>query len=392
MPRDITNSYLLSLARSSLRGENVENAPQGVDFSRLLNLAHYHGLVELIAYSVPKIEPSVDEQIASTFERLRRTGIAKSVNQEIELEALCGKFVEQSVDYLLLKGSVLKDFYPTPDMRSMCDIDILVREKDMSAVDKIMQELGYTEKQESDHDVSYKKPPYVNIEIHYSLTQYDFGRKAYEHFKDIWSLAKQKEGKPNAYELPAEELYIYHIDHMSKHYALGGCGTRPFCDIFVFLKAHPSLNWEYISDTLEKIALKDFEAHARALALKWFDNGEGDEVSDAIEDYILTGGGFGTKEREKISLILRKGTKKKRVSRARLLLYKLFLPYRHMKVVYPSLKKVPFLLPFYWIVRIFRTLIFRRGKISENLNVDKQQEQINALAEHFSTVGLALRE
>lgn len=385
--QNITNKYFLSLSRSAIRGEAVQNAPQGVDFDKLLWLAYHHGMVEILSYVIPKIEPKIEGEIAKTFERLRRTGIAKEINQEIELGALCDAFSKNGIDYMLLKGSVLKKHYPTPDMRSMCDIDMLIKKSQVKQADKIMTELGYIDKLTSDHDISYKKPPYINIELHYNMTQYDFGKRAFEYYKNIWSMAKQI-GDTHAHELSPEDFYVHHIEHMSKHYALGGCGVRPFCDIFVFLNAHPSIDFDYISKALDEICLKDFEAHVRALALKWFGDGEGDEVSEAMEGYILTGGAYGTVERGDISLIVRKGTKKKKVSKLKLLLYKAFLPYRHMKVVYPSLKKAPYLLPFYWIYRIICVLLFRRKKIKSNLKVNEKEAQINALSTHFTTVGL----
>ena len=387
MMQNEQNKYFLSLVRSALLGEKPQSAPQGVDFNSLLMLARSQSLVELISYAIPKIEPKIAPEIIAGFERLKRTGIAKEINQDIELALLCDTLEREKIDYILLKGSVLKHLYPTPDMRSMCDIDILIREDSVNQADSVMESLGYGDKKVSDHDISYVKPPYVNVELHNSLTQYDFGKKAYEYFKDIWSLARKK-GDTCAYELSCEDFYLYHIDHMSKHYATGGCGVRPFCDIFVYLKAHPSMDLDYVNEGLDKIGLRAFESHARALALKWLGDGTGDEISEAMESFILSGGSFGTKERGELSFALRKGTKNKKVSKARLLLYKLFLPYRHMKVVYPSLKKVPFLLPFYWIHRVFRTLFFRRDKIKSTLGVENKQEQIASLGEHFASVGL----
>lgn len=387
MAQNVTNKYFLSLLRCALRGEKPEKAPQGVDFNLILALARQQSVVELIAYAIPKIEPAIDPELVSKLERLKRAGIAREINQDIELSALKDAFEGAGLDYMLLKGSVLKHLYPTPDMRSMCDIDILIRESNANRADKLMDALGYGDKKVSDHDVGYVKPPYVNVELHHSLTQYDFGKRAYEYFKDIWELSLRK-ADTHSYALRDEDFYLYHIDHMAKHYATGGCGVRPFCDIYVYLNAHPSMDLEYLEAGLDKIGLREFEAHMRALALKWLDGGEGDELSEQIEAYILTGGSFGTTERGALSLILRKGSKNKKISRLRLFWYKLFLPYRHMRVVYPSLKKVPFLLPFYWVHRIFRTLIFRRGKIKENLSVEDKQAQVNKLGEHFSSIGL----
>ena len=126
MAQNVTNKYFLSLLRCALRGEKPEKAPQGVDFNLILALARQQSVVELIAYAIPKIEPAIDPELVSKLERLKRAGIAREVNQDIELSALKDAFEGAGLDYMLLKGSVLKHLYPTPDMRSMCDIDILI--------------------------------------------------------------------------------------------------------------------------------------------------------------------------------------------------------------------------------------------------------------------------
>ncbi|MBO5375054.1 MAG: nucleotidyltransferase family protein [Clostridia bacterium] len=381
--------YFLSLVRSALCDEAPENAPQGVNFNTILKLSYYHNLIELVSYAIPKVVPCVPEEIASSFDRLKRAGIAREVNQDIELELLLTKFREAKIDIMLLKGTIIKHLYRLPDMRSMCDLDMLIKYEDLDKIDALMRELGYIERVDSDHDVSYRKPPYLNIELHYSITQADFGKRAHEYFKDAWSLAKLREGEECVYEQSREDFYVHHIDHMSKHYATGGCGVRPFCDIYIYLEKYgKELDWSYINATLEKIGLYKFGEHMKSLAYKWFGDGAGDEMSEQIEGYILSGGSFGTKERGALSIIARKGTKNKRVSRFKLIWYKLFLPYRHMCVVYPSLKKVPFLLPFYWVHRIFRTLLFRRGRLKENLQVGEREGAVMELANHLESVGL----
>ena len=41
----------------------------------------------------------------------------------------------------------------------------------------------------------------------------------------------------------------------------------------------------------------------------------------------------------------------------------IFLPYKGMCAKYPILKKMPFLLPFMWIIRIFTVLLFKRKRL-----------------------------
>ena len=59
-----------------------------------------------------------------------------------------------------------------------------------------------------------------------------------------------------------------------------------------------------------------------------------------------------------------------------------------MTVGYPVLKKVPVLLPFCWLHRIFDRLLFRRDRIRAQLEVTADNAQVLAFVEHMRGVGL----
>ena len=46
---------------------------------------------------------------------------------------------------------------------------------------------------------------------------------------------------------------------------------------------------------------------------------------------------------------------------------KAFLPYRNMSGLFPILKRLPFLLPVFWIVRIISALITKPAKVMRQL-------------------------
>ena len=48
-----------------------------------------------------------------------------------------------SMKNIKIKGCVMKKLYPSPNMRSMCDIDILIEDDGIDRAEKIMQNLGY---------------------------------------------------------------------------------------------------------------------------------------------------------------------------------------------------------------------------------------------------------
>ena len=384
--------YLISLIKSVLSGSEAPKKPDDVDILRVFELAKLHGMIELVSYAVPSVSSQIDKGLLDAVERLKLLGVAKEIHQDAELSAISELFEKNGIDLALLKGSIIKRLYPSPDMRSMCDIDILIRKKDLSRADKlIMRELEFPTRLEGPHDISYKRPPFVNIELHYSITDEDLDKKAFKFFKNAWSLVQKSGDYSHIYELTGENFYIHHIEHMAKHYRFGGCGVRAFCDIFVYLNAYKdSLDWEYINESLNTLCLTEFARHAEAAAYKWFGDGEGDSATEAIERYIMSGGSYGTKERADIGINAVRFGKNRKISKSRRLMARVFPSFGVMKRVYPVLKKAPFLLPFMYPVRIISRLLFKKGRVKEGLETSKIQAGLEAHLNHLESVGLSI--
>lgn len=384
--------YLLSLIKSVLSGSEAPKKPEDVDILHIFELAKLHGMIELVSYAVPSISSQISKELLDAIERLKLSGVAKEIHQDAELSTIIELFEKNEIDLALLKGSIVKRLYPSPDMRSMCDVDILIRKKDLSRADKlIMKELDFPVRLEGPHDISYKRPPFVNIELHYSITDEDLDKKAFRFFKDAWGLVQKSGDYSHVFELTRENFYIHHIEHMAKHYRFGGCGVRAFCDIFVYLNAYrDSLDWEYINASLDTLCLTDFARHAESTAYKWFGDGEGDSATEAIERYILSGGSYGTKERADIGINATKYGKNRKISKSKRFMVKAFPPLSVMKRVYPVLKKAPFLLPFMYPIRIISRLLFKRERIKEQLETSKIQAGLEAHLNHLESVGLSI--
>ena len=382
----------LSLVRCALRDEEPGEIPSDVNLTSVFSLAKMHNLCELISYSLPKAKPTPAPELLEALRKIKHAGIAQQIHQDVELDTIKAGFEKNGIDFVLLKGGVIKDLYPSPDMRSMCDLDILIRPDKMAMAKEIMlTQLGYKAENivEGEHDLGFGKPPFINIELHHAITDRLGNREAYEYYKDAWELAIPKSEGAHEHIFSKEDFYIHHIEHLAKHYRYGGCGVRPFCDIYVFLRAHgDTIKWDYIYEILKRIRLFDFEAHIRALALKWLDNGEGDEVSDAIEEYVLHGGSFGLAEDKQLTTVARLHTKNGKIKRFGYFFKKIFLPYRPMTVGYPVLKKAPILLPFCWIHRIFNRLLFKRDRVKAQLEITADDSKVLTLVKHLNSIGL----
>lgn len=61
-----------------------------------------------------------------------------------EYNRICDALESVEISFLPLKGSVLRQYYPEPWMRTSCDIDILVHENDLEkTTEYLVRDLGY---------------------------------------------------------------------------------------------------------------------------------------------------------------------------------------------------------------------------------------------------------
>lgn len=100
----------------------------------------------------------------------------KTINCELEQ---IGKTLEKAnIPFILLKGSVIRKYYPESWMRTSCDIDILVNELDLnSAIRLLCDSLRYTSGEKTSHDIKMYSESVLYLELHYSIIESDIARK-----------------------------------------------------------------------------------------------------------------------------------------------------------------------------------------------------------------------
>lgn len=335
--------YLLHLLGSVLKDEKPRELPKELSFERLFALADEHSLANMAFYAVERLENKPDPELLRRWETVRDRGIVIDMTQLSELELIKSAFSERKIRTLPLKGSVLKSMYPQSDMRTMSDIDILIDEENAPEAREIMLSLGY----ENEHfgidvDDLYVKPPVMNVEIHRELFG-EIGKEFRESFADPWKLCVWSEDYVK--ELPPEEFLAYVIAHAIKHYNRGGTGIRSLLDIWVYLDKTPGLDTGRMLDMLRPAGQAEFAEDLIRLSRIWFGGEEGSEKYDEMTRYILSGGTYGTMENlvdNKISEYGRWGY----------LFHLLFPSMSYMKLMYPAVKKAPFLYPVFWLVRL----------------------------------------
>ena len=147
--------------------------------------------------------------------------------------------------------------------------------------------------------------------------------------------------------------------HEYKHYYNGGTGLRSLLDTYVFLKNRP-LDMAYVAEEAKKIDILDFERKNRRLALRLFDGEELTAEEREMLRYIYSSGTYGTEENALNNQIARKG-------RWRYLLSRIFPSVDDLLWLFPFLKKLPFLYPFCWVLRMFWGLLFYRKQMKNQI-------------------------
>lgn len=314
--------------------------------------------------TIKKIKEKFDEQIF--------TAVYRYENINYELERLKEMLEEAKIPFIPLKGSVIRKYYPEPWMRTSCDIDILVHEKDLeNAISVLVDKRGATLEEKGSHDVGLILNG-VHIELHYSLIESDIVGKADIPLQNVWNYA-QPVRETYQYALSDEMFYYYHIAHMAKHFIHGGCGIRPFIDLWLYNRVN-SDNKDKRHKLLSDGGLSKFAEEVDKLSAIWFDDEEHDATTQEMENFILQGGVYGTLEQHLAMSQNKKGGKFKH------LLGRIFLSYKDMSIYYPSLKKCPILFPFYQVLRWFRILFcggrkaaMNEIKLNQGLSEEKKQ-------------------
>ena len=361
---------LISLIRMILKGDfqKLENP----DYNEIYKLAKFHSIQNMLYYAILKyIEvydcaSSISPELLKMLSKENRTALAKTAAQEEERVQISKEFEKAAIKYMFLKGSVIKYLYPSIDMRSMADIDIYFDDIKSAEVRKIFVSLGYDIEayRKSNHDV-YKKVPFMNIETHRDLMNESYWMHLY--YKDFWPRLIKKEESEYEYEFSLEDYYIFMTAHAAKHFSVGGMGVRNVIDEYIYLtKYEDKLDFNYISEELNKLGLAKFEKNLRNIATYWFGEGKLDkEDEDIIKEmtkFIIDSGAYGTVSHSVLKDMMGAEAEENiNASRFKYFFRRAFPSYYHMKNRNPILKKIPILLPWFYFTRLLK-FVFVKNK------------------------------
>ena len=288
--------YLLACAAN---GETAsKNRIDAMDLNALYALCKEHKITALIACVLTE-HIKENAQLFATWQQEQMKALYRDMNFAAERTKILAFLEENGIWYMPLKGIVLKEFYPKPELREFADNDILFDEAFDEKVEQFMLAEGYIRKQgDSGHVMEYEKEPCFNFEMHRSL-YYSNNPVLYDYYKDVKSRLLKDEDNRYGYHFSDEDFYVFMVSHIYRHYHDNGVGIRNLLDIYIYNKAKTQqVDEAYIEAELKKIDAADFEKQMRQLAQTAF-GGEREQFTaeqEAVLEFYFDSGAYGTLE------------------------------------------------------------------------------------------------
>lgn len=340
-------NLLFSLLRYALwEGDSVDKEEVQNALPQIFTMAKKHDLGQTVAFAAEKLGIS-DKALT----REKDLAIFRVERIKYAAEQVGDLLSAAEIPHIFLKGAHVRELYPEEWMRPSCDVDVYVDADRVDAATHALVMAGYTQGRRHIYDVLFTSPEGSTVELHFALMTEGYQKKASELLKNVWSYTE--EDGCHRYRMNGEMSYFYHISHMAKHVQTGGCGIRPFMDMKLLADKCDRAKAEAL---LSEGGLLTFEKAAERLADAWFFNGRHDDVTEVLEEYVLSGAVYGTKHNAAAS----------QGSRMRYLASRAFMPYAELKQKYPSLDGKPYLMPIYTLRRWFGAL--KKKKVASTFN------------------------
>ena len=393
---------MLHLFSCGATGKNPEN--REYNLNEILRLSGEQGVFTFVFLSLQKLfnEGKLSISVAdfAYLQSQYTQAVFSSIRKNAAVNQTLKYLEENGISCCMLKGQILSGLYAVPEARISGDTDLLMPSADMEEkVCDVLKQIGFEiiPRPKTSHHAMCKRQDTGLIEFHLSL--YD------ELFEDIWF--KNKGEKLGEYvKITTTEGYTYktlgYNDnaifitlHAIKHFFSEGLGIRQIMDMLLFnITYKEKINWEKYNEVMNKLRFKKLIDHLYAIGNAYlgfdFEIANNIEIQniEAILIDIETGGLFG-KEDSNRQQFYNSATKersgktdeeydkyidewKENLS----LKSKLFPSLSDMTKMYKTLNKHKYLLPFFWIKRLFGILVY---KIKPRPNHDKRLELLKNL-------------
>jgi len=253
--RNATEIILLCITAemSSGKKQRISEILAGrVNWRYFLHLAESHGVASLVYHNLVTndLTNKVPKYCLEWLSRIYHNTLYKNVIFSDALNKVMCKFRQHRIAIIVLKGTILAEqLYGNPALRTIVDIDILVRSEELSLASFLLSEMGYQratsnhEYEHHFHEIYCKQAQFpLIIELHWNLENPEFVDVPRQ---EIWQRAQSQElSEGNIMVLSPEDNLLFLSNHLTKQ---DDKLLRSLADIGVLLERYKDdLDWDYI--------------------------------------------------------------------------------------------------------------------------------------------------
>ncbi len=265
------NRLLLLCAQAKVTDDKLDQVKHllslPLNWNKILEAAFSQAIAPLLYNSLKGIqeEQYIPHEVMDKLKKAYHENIARNMYLYAELLRILRVFNDKGVRVIILKGATLAKFiYRDIGLRSMSDIDLLVKKEDLSCAKEIMSDLNYVPKNHVTSDEWFEKnhyhlPTYINrdgslmVEIHWHITGKSFDLNIKKWFKR--AKYTKLDGCPVL--IPAPEDMIIHLClHLYNHGYDSKMILRELCDISETLNHYrEEIDWLLFQNEIDDYSL-----------------------------------------------------------------------------------------------------------------------------------------
>ncbi|RJQ18901.1 MAG: hypothetical protein C4560_06705, partial [Nitrospiraceae bacterium] len=234
------------------------------DWEKVADLAASQGTAPLLYFNLKDIKgyAPVPGDVMDKLKSAYLGNAARNMYLYSKLQKVVRALDEHGVDVMVLKGAALAGtVYPDIGLRTMADIDLLVKHEHLDRVRDIMSGLDYEAQTEAGPEEWYRKkhfhlPVYLHkekstaIEIHWHITQdpegIDIGK--------WWERAGKAELHGVRALIPSPEDMVFHLClHLHQESTIEKAALRGLCDIAGTLRYYEKeIDWTLFCEEVSR--------------------------------------------------------------------------------------------------------------------------------------------
>ncbi len=330
--------------------------------------------------------------------RLRRDAFQMLARYEAQREIvtdIAAAFGAAGIDHLFFKGAVVREYYAQPAMRSMGDVDLVIRPDTANEAHKAMLALGFVCEEKSGEVWSYTRREYL-VEMHLVVRRYDVHRQEAVWYDDPFADAVPTDG--TTYRWSDAQEAAHAVMHLAAHFCAGGCGLRQWMDVAVLCARFPQeALWRAVYQRLKPFGMHHFLEHALAVCCKWFDAPAptalcrplDEETTATLLSRVLQDGTFGADQRLMIADARKERRRQKDNGRFMRAVRWVFPETSYIRTRFPYAARHGVLLPVAYVHRLAKGVTkHRRTHLQRMQYAREQQGDLEREVAFFDALGL----